>query len=201
MSKEKKEKQVNDRRYQLSEIMPSDDYSHSVLTSRAQLLSKVEEDSSKRELITRNYIKFMFNNNECYGIPYAELEDVKTVENITAIPMAPPFVIGIYYWHGKIVPVIDLAKYFGIETRSGSDDSCYVATVTKDKLIIGFAFHDVVGVDSYVDGELDKSLVTSQQIKNDYIEGIHAGRVTILNVKSLLSDIAQTLMNKKGDKS
>lgn len=182
----------------LSKFMPQDAFSLKVMEDRAQILSRVAAKDHADEAERTDYIKFNLGQNESYGIPYHDVLDVRHAENITKVPMSPSFVVGISYWHGKLIPIIDLAKYFNITENTDVNCDKIIAAISNDKCIIGLSFDDVSGVDSYLNHSLDPNLAVNQKIKDQYIYGIHNGRTTILNVKNILNDISAELMSKKG---
>ncbi len=189
---------ISARRNPLSKLMPSDAFSMKILKQRAKDLAVVEKDDHSLLALKTDYIKFVTGNNEYYGIPYEDIQDIKALEHITKVPMSPDFVLGISYWHGKIIPVIDLASYFGIESKEKSESRAYIATIAFEKTVIGICFDDVLGVESYLEIQLDRSITTNNKISESYVYGIHAGKITILNVKNILADISAKLMNEKG---
>lgn len=182
----------------LSQLMPSDAFSVKIMHDRSMLLAAVEKDDHSIQDAMTSYIRFVIGQSEWYGIPYKDVLDVKPAENITKVPMSPSFVIGISYWHGKLIPIIDVGKYFNIDTSSARYGKKIIAAISNEKFIIGLAFDDVAGVDSYLAETLDHNISINQQIKDQYIYGIHAGKTTIFNVKNLLVDISSELMSKKG---
>lgn len=198
MANMKKPSHEMNKRINLKKVMPSDEYSLKIMAERSKSLAKSEADDSKK-LAMVSYIRFRLGANEFYGIPYSEIEDVKNVESITRVPKAPNYIAGIHYWHGKIIPVINLAKYFNIPDAQQEQGTPFVATVSAKNRMLGFVFHDVVGVDAFPEGDLDENIAASSGIKNEYIYGIHMGRTTILNARNILDDISRVLMNKKGD--
>jgi purine-binding chemotaxis protein CheW len=196
--KSAKEQKNKHHRLDLASVMPADEFSRNILESRAAILAQVEVDLAAEKKQRTDYIKFLIGSREYYGIPYHDIKDVKLAENITKIPQAAPFIIGVSYWHGKIIPVVDLGMYFGINDNTASQENNFIAAVEHDRLMMGFIFNDVAGVDSYAAGDLNKSISTNHQFKDEYIIGIHAGKTTILNIKAILKDISAELMNKTG---
>lgn len=183
----------------LSHCIPDDAMSVTIMAERAKILAKpgITTDS---EINKTNYLKLVIGNNELYGIRYQDIVDVKPAEKITAVPMTPEFVDGIEYWHGKIIPVINLAKYFGVDHESVSTVKKSIVTVMTGKVIVGLTFDDVIGIDMYENGKLDKNIPVNNKILDEYVAGIHAGRVVILNINNILTDISKELNSKMGDK-
>lgn len=144
------------------------------------------------------YIRLSIGNNEIYGIRYQDIADVKPAANITIVPTTPEFVEGVEYWHGKIISVINTGSYFGIESGNNADNEKFVVTVVHEKIIAGLIFDDVIGVDSYDNAKIDRNISINQKISDKYIDGIYDGKVVILNVTNLLTDISMRLNGKKG---
>ena len=52
--------------------------------------------------------------NEHYGVNIAAVESIIKLQAITVVPHAPRFVEGVTNLRGKVLPVIDLRKRFGL---------------------------------------------------------------------------------------
>jgi purine-binding chemotaxis protein CheW len=50
-----------------------------------------------------------------YALPLGPVSQVLRFENVTPVPMAPPFVEGILNLGGEVVPVVNLRSRFGLE--------------------------------------------------------------------------------------
>ncbi|MBI5627100.1 MAG: purine-binding chemotaxis protein CheW, partial [Nitrosomonadales bacterium] len=64
---------------------------------------------------------------ETFGINVFKVREVMHIPKITRAPEMPPSVEGMVSLRGELVPVIDLAKYTGIET----DDKAEIMIVTE----------------------------------------------------------------------
>lgn len=198
-------KSINDKyltdgkRVLLSDVMPCDEASVSVLDERARSLSVLKEHDKGSEEGGVKYVRFKIGDNELYGIPYQTILDVKEVDHITQIPLAPPFVVGVCYWHGKIISVIDLGEYFGLSKPATLNKRKLIATISFDQYVIGVSFSDVIGVESFYQDKLDRSIATNKRIKANYILGIHDGKTAILDIKNVLKDIVAELTKGKGE--
>jgi purine-binding chemotaxis protein CheW len=57
----------------------------------------------------------VFNlHNQAYGVNIASVLEIIRVETVTRVPGTPPFIEGIINLRGKVVPVMDLGKRFGL---------------------------------------------------------------------------------------
>ncbi len=60
---------------------------------------------------------------EHYGVDIAVVEGIIKMQAITAVPHAPSFVEGVTNLRGKVLPVIDLRKRFGLPDTGTTRDS------------------------------------------------------------------------------
>jgi chemotaxis signal transduction protein len=50
-----------------------------------------------------------------YGVRSAAVQQMEMVEHITPVPNAPPFVEGVVFSRGQVIPVVNLRVRFGFE--------------------------------------------------------------------------------------
>ena len=63
---------------------------------------------------SRTYILFVVAGTT-YGVPSDEVLHMEMIEQVTPVPNAPPFVEGVVFSRGQVVPVINLRVRFGFE--------------------------------------------------------------------------------------
>jgi purine-binding chemotaxis protein CheW len=61
--------------------------------------------------------------NEHYGVDIAAVEGIIKMQAITAVPRAPAFVEGVTNLRGKVLPVIDLRRRFGLPGEEATKDT------------------------------------------------------------------------------
>ena len=61
--------------------------------------------------------------DEHYGVDIAAVEAIIKMQPVTAVPQAPPFVEGVTNLRGKILPVIDLRKRFGLPPLTPANET------------------------------------------------------------------------------
>lgn len=74
--------------------------------------------------------------NEHYGVEIAAVEGIIKMQAITVVPRAPQFVEGVTNLRGKVLPVIDLRKRFGLPPAEGSQDM-RIVVVEMSGLTVG----------------------------------------------------------------
>ncbi|MGC9525696.1 MAG: chemotaxis protein CheW [Limnospira sp.] len=72
-----------------------------------------------------------------YGIPSERVRQMEMVEQITPVPNAPPFVEGVVFSRGQVIPAIDLRVRFGFEKIPYS---------LRTRLIVIHSEHRTVGL-------------------------------------------------------
>lgn len=66
--------------------------------------------------------------NEHYGVGISAVDSIITMQPITYVPRAPAFVEGVTNLRGKVLPVIDLRKRFGLPVHEATRETRIVVT-------------------------------------------------------------------------
>ena len=119
--------------------------------------------------------------NEVYGVDISRVQEIIRMATITKLPRAPEFVEGVINLRGKVIPVVDLKKRFGLEQGERSRASRIVVVDVGEHTIgmVVDAVSEVLRVPAEV-VEPPSPVVTT--IESDYIRGIAKleGRLVIL---------------------
>lgn len=185
-------------RFCLNDLLPNDNESKVVLDNRAALLSIEEGEGLVEDANVIHYLKFRLGDADYYGIPYKDISDVKLADNITIIPNSPDFVVGVHYWHGKIITVVDMNKFFKINLTAESNGELYIATIKNDEAIMAFIFNDIIGVDSFSSDDLQAIPDGIGKIDNKFIRGVHSGTTCVLNIKEVLVNVSERIGQFRG---
>ncbi len=73
-----------------------------------------EKGNASEPANTQTYIVFGVAGTS-YAVPSRQVQHMEMVEQITPVPNAPPFVEGVVFSRGQVVPVINLRARFGFE--------------------------------------------------------------------------------------
>src|SRR5690349_12298752 len=100
-------------------VNPSTDSQHVILQERAKALAQpmVEESSSSRtlELLACRLA------NEHYAVESQFVDEVYPFKDLTLLPCTPPFILGIVNVRGRIVPVLELKRFFDLPEKGITD--------------------------------------------------------------------------------
>ncbi len=122
-------------------------------------------DSDKLQLVT-----FEVGEEE-YAVDILSVQEINRMMELTRIPQSPPEVEGVINLRGRIIPVIDLRKRFGL-TASDRDENSRIVVVEVQERTIGFIVdrvHEVLRIDRGI-VEPAPSMVGS--IDSEYIAGV-----------------------------
>jgi purine-binding chemotaxis protein CheW len=95
--------------------------------------------------------------------------------------------LGIVNVRGRILPVLDLKKFFDLPER-GLTDLHRVILVRGNGLELGLLADVIVGVRSVAADDLQPSLPTLSGIRADYLKGVSVERLVVLDLDRILSD-------------
>jgi purine-binding chemotaxis protein CheW len=125
--------------------------------------------------------------SERYALETRHVQNVHPLRDLTPLPCTPPFVLGIVNVRGRILPVLDLKKFFDLPER-GLTDLHRIILVHGNDLELGLLADVIVGVRSVAADSLQPSLPTLTGIRADYLKGIGEQRLVVLDVERILSD-------------
>jgi purine-binding chemotaxis protein CheW len=81
------------------------------------------------------YLTFELNR-EFYGIPILKVREIIGLLPITRVPRTPEFTMGVINLRGKVIPVIDLRRKFGMPEAEPTEETCIIV-VDVEEIIIG----------------------------------------------------------------
>jgi len=124
---------------------------------------------------------------ERYALENRWVQEVCPLKELTPLPCTPPFVLGIVNVRGRILPVFDLKKFFDLPEQ-GLTDLHRLIRVRGDDLELGLLADVIVGVRSLPVDSLQVSLPTLTGIRSDYLKGVTAERLVVLDLARILAD-------------
>jgi purine-binding chemotaxis protein CheW len=124
---------------------------------------------------------------ERYALETRHVQEVHPLRELTPLPGTPPFLLGIVNVRGRIVPVLDLKKFFELPEQ-GLTDLHRVILVHGDDIELGVLADSTHGVHDVTAATLQPSLPTLTGIRAQYLLGVTAARVVVLDFDRVLSD-------------
>jgi purine-binding chemotaxis protein CheW len=79
---------------------------------------------------------------EEFGVEILQVQEIIRMLEITKVPKAPSFVEGVINLRGKVIPIIDLRKRFGLDARA-RDKNTRIIVIEISAMIVGFIVDSV----------------------------------------------------------
>lgn len=156
-----------------------------ILRARAQALARAPQAAPAAGTMLE-LLEFRLAS-ERYALESRHVQEVHPLRDLTPLPCTPPFILGIVNVRGRILPVVDLKKFFDLPER-GLTDLHRIILVRGHGLELGLLADVIVGVRSVAADSLQPSLPTLTGIRADYLKGISEERLVVLDLERLLSD-------------
>jgi purine-binding chemotaxis protein CheW len=166
-------------------MIPPSDNPADILRARARALARTPETPSDAGT-TLDLLEFRLAQ-ERYAVENRYVEEVCTFKELTPLPGTPAFVRGIVNIRGRILPVMDLKKFFDLPEK-GLTDLHRIILVRHAGLELGLLADEVAGVRSLAADNLQSSLPTLTGIRGDYLKGVTVDRLIVLDLGRVLTD-------------
>ena len=131
------------------------------------------KDADAVAAAVRQVVAFSLGREE-YAVPIGEVREVVRTPDITPVPGGQAFIVGVMNLRGKIVPVLDLERLFGLDRDTGVTALAYVM-VTEDAKggLFGVRVDEVSEVLKITDEAVKPApAMVHQRISADYVEGV-----------------------------
>ena len=155
-----------------------------ILRERAQTLAREEAPEEGGEKV--EFVEFLLAY-ERYGVETAYVREVYPLRDLTAVPCMPAHVLGIINVRGRIIPIVDLKRFFDLPDK-GLGELNKVIILQSDSMEFGILADVIVGVRMAPAGSLQPSLPTLTGIREEYLLGITEDRTVVLDAGRILSD-------------
>jgi purine-binding chemotaxis protein CheW len=118
-----------------------------------------------------NQIVIFELGSEFFGADIAKVESIIKIQPITQLPHAPSFVEGVTNLRGKVLPVIDLRKRFGLPAQE-YDKNSRIIVVSVDQIEVGMIVDEVSEVLTVPEGAVEAAPAIATTVDSSFIKGI-----------------------------
>ncbi|WP_028587186.1 chemotaxis protein CheW [Desulfocurvus vexinensis] len=126
---------------------------------------KKKQDAELIQLVT-----FSIGEEE-FGVDILKVQEIIRTMEITRVPKAPDFVEGVINLRGNVIPIIDLRKRFGLETR-GHDKHTRIIVIEINNMIVGFVVDSVSEVLRIPANTVEPPPPVVAGLESEYISGV-----------------------------
>jgi purine-binding chemotaxis protein CheW len=154
-----------------------------ILKQRARELSHTESETSTARLISTLLVEI---NGVHYAFPIENLVAVYINIPVVAVPSVPPYIKGIANLRGYITPILDLSRLFNIEAAVNPQQKAYCILASHQENNCAFYVQHVADIQLINTENL--SPISEQAYKREYLRGITAEKVVLINTTVILED-------------
>lgn len=123
------------------------------------------DDSSLIQLVT-----FKIADEE-FGVDILKVQEIIRMMPITKVPNAPPFVEGVINLRGKVIPVIDMRKRFGMPS-STHDSQTRIKVMDLQGQVVGFVVDAVSEVLRIKESTVEPPPPVVAGVGSEYMRGV-----------------------------
>jgi|SRR5208282_5554558 len=139
---------------------------------------------------TRSLISSFYLGDTLFGIDTLRVQEAIRVTDITTVPHAQEYVMGVINLRGRIVTILNLAKKLGLQTSEISDESRILIVSWDDEFagLLVDQMSDVIPADR---GSIKPPPSNVKGAQANFFEGIYhmdQGLIVILRIDAILND-------------
>jgi purine-binding chemotaxis protein CheW len=151
-------------------------------------IAAIPKKQTAPQFLGGKYLTFTLGG-EKYGVPIMKIKEIIGFLDITPVPCTPDFVLGVINLRGKVIPVIDLKKKFGMPSCERTRLTCIIV-IDIGVREMGIMVDTVSEVESIPGDQIEEAPDFGPDIKTEYILGMGKlkERVAILlNIQRVLT--------------
>ncbi len=99
------------------------------------------EVTQKKDDELLQLVTFSIGEEE-FGVDILKVQEIIRTMEITKVPRAPEFVEGVINLRGKVIPIIDLRRRFGLNSKV-HDNHTRIIVIEINSMIVGFVVDSV----------------------------------------------------------
>lgn len=140
-------------------------------------------------------VVFMLNR-AYYGVPILQVQEIVKMTEITELPNTPDFVQGIVNLRGKIIPIIDMRKRFGLPEET-MDENWKILILKEEDVLFGVMVDQISEVEKVPATLIEKPPKIVAGVNGKFINGIAKTQnrlLILLDIAKILSDEEKELL-------
>jgi len=140
----------------------------------AELAEKMDQAVKAMADKEGKYLTFSLADEE-YGIGILRIKEIIGMMPITTIPQTPEFVKGVINLRGKVIPVVDLRRRFGMESIDYTERTCIIVVEISGQtgtVMIGIVVDAVSEVLNIKAEDIEDTPTFGTKLNTEYILGM-----------------------------
>ncbi|MCD6119114.1 purine-binding chemotaxis protein CheW [bacterium] len=95
------------------------------MAEEALRTSEAVEGTHKAGSLAGKYLTFVLGG-ETYGLEILKVQEIIGLMDVTEVPQTPDFVRGVVNLRGKVIPVVDMHRKFGLTETDDTELTCII---------------------------------------------------------------------------
>ena len=161
------------------------------------------QDLSEEFLFDKSgkYLTFSLSEEE-YGVGILKVKEIIGMMPITSVPQTPDFVKGVINLRGKVIPVIDLRRKFGMTAQDYTERTCIIVveiTGEHDSILMGIVVDSVSEVIQLKIEDIEETPTFGTKLDVEYILGMaktNDGVKILLDIDKVLTSQEISMLDK-----
>ncbi len=157
----------------------------------------MEEQLKRQDAELLQLVTFSIAEEE-FGVDILKVQEIIRTMEITKVPRAPEFVEGVINLRGKVIPILDLRRRFGLVSRE-HDKHTRIIVIEINNMIVGFVVDSVSEVLRIPASTVEPPPPVVAGLESEYISGVgklEDRLLILLDLDSLLSSEEKSALSK-----
>ena len=149
------------------------------------------DQKNEIESLSKDQIVIFSLHNELFGLNITRVNEISELMPMNHVPKAPKFIKGVINYHGRIVAIHDLARFFELPTKM-DENLARIIILVPGEYHIAFLVHSVKEIVFIPETIEELNPMEGEDFKNIYIERvvcIGESPVNIIDSEKLLADL------------
>jgi len=168
--------------------IPTDPDTLRILNDRAEIYARPSK-SKRTSHGSEAFIQVGLGGVDSYGIPFGHADEIVLAGDLTPVPGTPAHIAGVVNLRGTLLTVVNLNMFFGL-TAVSDNEASQIIVVSGDDMRFGILAARVDGSVLFSPEELSPSVDGTGKSGSNFVRGIHAGKVAVLDLAALIQDPA-----------
>lgn len=166
-----------------------------LLRIRAKELAIKEESSTSDDSTGREMLEFILAD-EHYAIETSYVAEALNIQDLTPIPGTPAYLEGLMNVRGRIIPVVNLKKFFSLR-EEGIIASTKAVIMKDDAYEVAFLTDHILPTRWLTDKSIRPIPSNLHGIGAEHLHGVTQEAIIIIDGNSLIRKLETSLINKR----
>ena len=160
-------------------------------------------DRQETTELAGKYLTFKLDE-EIYGLEILKVQEIIEMLDITKVPRTPDYVKGVINLRGKVIPVVNLRKRFGMLEQENSRNTCIVVVYIRkadEDITMGLIVDQVREVVEVAPANIEPPPGFGTQVDTSFILGMAKSEdavTMLLDIDRVFSDDEKDALDRAG---